>query len=103
MYFFQVVRASPDHHIKWCVATRPPLTGGDNTAGASFEEVVASLLADLHMAPDTFPKTIVFTKLKWCGLGHEMAIRPPHNSIDVQEKVAQYHAPCSSQVSYKAL
>ena len=52
------------------------------------------------MKREAFPKTVVYTKLKWCGYAHEMALRPDMdgNSSNIDAFIAQYHQPCTKQV-----
>ena len=72
---YNVMAVSPDRpNIKFVVRRRPPRSGGCRTA----EEALMPLYCPLFMKldPDNYPKTIVFAKLKWCGYGHEEAMRP---------------------------
>ena len=103
-FAFQTVRASPDRtNITLNVHQRLPQTGGDNTAASSHEAVLSPLIDDLHVDVNSFPKTIIFSKLKWCGEGHELALRPKPNGLsvasEVSNSVAQFHAPCTKLVS----
>ncbi|CAG2248251.1 unnamed protein product [Mytilus edulis] len=43
-----------------------------NTAEESFKQVMEPLLRSLCDDADNFPKTIVYSKLKWCGNGYNM-------------------------------
>ena len=97
----KVVSASPDRpNIKFVVKRRPPLSGGNNTSENSVDSVVRPLINELQANPEAFEKTVVFSKIKWCGYCHEEAIRPTPEGYDfgLEQYVAQYHAPCTSKV-----
>ena len=98
---YNVVAVSPDRpNIKLVVKRRPPRSGGCRTAEEAFDAIVLPIFHGLGVDPDTYPKTIVFAKLKWCGYGHEEAMRPFRDGKPtvVGKHVAQFHAPCTSQV-----
>ena len=59
-----VVSLSPDRpNIKLSVQNRPPSTGGENTAEAVYNAVLKDLVEELRADPDSFPRTVVYTKL----------------------------------------
>ena len=74
---------------------RDPSTGATHTAEDSVVKILEPIVKELHDQTASFPRTIVFCPLKWCGFGHELAIR---NRTDIQHIVAQFHAPCTDKV-----
>ena len=54
------------------------------------------------MDAKNFPKTVVYAKLKWCGVGYEMVYREAtrnSNQEGIIKAVSQYHAHCIEEVS----
>lgn len=59
------------------------------------------LLRSLCDDADNFPKTIVYSKLKWCGNGYNMVCQEAAKESDpnaVIQRVSQYHSACTDQV-----
>ncbi len=79
-----------------------PTSGGENSAEESYISVLEPLLQELIKEKEGFLKTIVYTKLKWCGFAYEYFYRCMLNntSIDIS-MVSQYHAPCKDEVSLR--
>ena len=60
-----VVSLSPDRpNIKVSVKNRPPTTGGENSAEASYNSVLKGLMEELRADPDSFARTVVYMKLR---------------------------------------
>ncbi len=98
----QVICTSIDRpNITLEVKCRLPSTG-KTSVEERFHAIFHPLLQELKSSPETFPKTVVYTKLKWCGYGHELAVREETDGSPsrIQHLVAQFHKPCTSQVSY---
>jgi superfamily II DNA helicase RecQ len=97
-----VIDANMDRpNIKIHVMKRPPSAGGKNTVEASYNSIIQPLVNELREKKDSFPKTIVYSKLKWCGYGQEVTERPPTDNPDaesISSFVAQYHSPCTAGV-----
>jgi len=78
------------------------VSSGQVSVEDSFDAVIVPLLNELRLKREEFPKTIVFTKLKWCGYAHNLALRPTEGGVEdatsIEKFVAQFHAPCTSQV-----
>ena len=97
-----VIAASVDRqNIELSVENRPATTGTGHTVQQSYDYVILPILEELKLKKETFPKTIVYTKLFWCGYGHEMAMRPSRDGTpsSVGHLVSQYHMPCTTQVN----
>lgn len=102
---FDTVEASPDRpNIMYVVKSRLPSTGGRSVED-SYKEILQPIFEGLK---DTlfYPKTVVYTKLKWCGYAHQLAsliLGPQLKHFDEDGKfsasVAQYHAPQTAKVS----
>ncbi|CAG2246678.1 unnamed protein product [Mytilus edulis] len=73
MKSFTTISACVDRpNVKITIIKRLPSAGGKNTAEESFKQVMEPLLRSLCDDADNFPKTIVYSKLKWCGNGYNM-------------------------------
>ncbi|CAG2234391.1 recQ [Mytilus edulis] len=59
-------------NIKLIVQKRLPLTGGKTTAEGSYQDVLNPYIEELCSQIWNVPKTIVYSKLKWCGVGYDM-------------------------------
>ena len=92
-------------NIKLCLRKRKPHAGGENTSESSVIDVLSSIAEELVMEKLNFPKTIIYSKLNWCGFGYEYVLRcllkeskrtgqPLNRSL-----VSQFHAPCTEDVS----
>jgi len=48
-----------------------------------------------------YPKTIIYSQLKFCGLGYSLMERNgAHELADGTRIAAQYHSPCTDKVLY---
>ena len=86
-------------NIKLEVNKRPPVSGGSRTAVDSYDFIFTALIAELREKLESFPETIIYSKLKWCGYGFEEVTRPlvdeEYDSTFLHQFVAQYHSPCT--------
>ena len=72
----------------------------DNTAEDTYKTVLQPLLEELKLKVYSFPKTIVYTKLKLCGFAYEFFSQNLADSDDADiSMISQYHAPCKEEVS----
>lgn len=62
-------------NIKFKVTKRTASTGGYYTAEESFERTLKPLISELCFNFQTFERTIVYTKLKYCAMGFELVRR----------------------------
>ena len=88
-------------NIKYSVRKRPPNSGVGNTAEKSYTAIVAPLLNELREKKMGFPKTVMYTSLKWCGFANELGIKvlgDGHLSSTGVEEIAQFHAPMLPEV-----
>lgn len=102
MKHYAVVTASVDRaNIKIIVRKRKPTIGSKLPIEESYESIYRPLFEELDEKKLAFPKTVIYTKLKWCGHGHEMAARSKMDGSDstIGQYVAQFHKPCTSQVT----
>ncbi|KAH3694233.1 hypothetical protein DPMN_081673 [Dreissena polymorpha] len=65
-------------NIKFEVKRRPSVTSGTNVE-KTYDFIFGDVLKELNEKLDNYPKTTIYTKLKWCGYGYEEVTRP---SID---------------------
>ena len=97
-----VISSSVDRrNVKIIVKRRLPITGAATTTLESFEDVLAPYIRQLCDDPNSLAKTIVYSKLKWCGAGYEMAYREAikcEGAESIMSAVSQYHAPCTDEV-----
>ena len=88
------------NNIKLNVYRRQPTTNTQE----SFETTIGPLIEKFRAEKDHFPKTVVYSKLKWCASGYQMALMPMSDgaplSGDLKEMVFQYHASCTEQVCF---
>lgn len=86
-----IIQSDPDRTgLYMCVETRLASTG-KHSVKESYEKVLMPLLTELEEDPGSFPKTVVYMALGWCGQAHRLALEVlPAN---LQIKVAQYHSP----------
>ena len=68
------------------------------TVEESFDSIFQPLVKELKEKGASFPKTVVYTKLNWCGYDREAAVRDCKD-IETMRSVAQYHSPCTKEVS----
>ena len=66
------------------------------TIQQSYEEVMWPLIQELARNKTSFPKTIVYAKLKWVGYCDEMTGLPEVD--EAKQHSSQYHAPMSEEV-----
>ena len=93
------ISASCDRpNIKLEVKKRAPNAGGENNAQASVFQILEPLADELIQCGPDFPKTIIFTKLKWCGHGYEFVRRKLSKAKANIKLVSQYHASCLPEV-----
>ena len=87
-------------NIKLVVKQRLSSTGR-KTVEQSFEAIFSPYIRDLKSKKETFAKTVIYSDLKWCGFGHELAVRKEVDGSDaeVSHLVKQYHKPCTTQVN----
>ncbi|CAG2200851.1 recQ [Mytilus edulis] len=88
-------------NIKLIVQKRLPLTGGKTTAEGSYQDVLNPYIEELCSQIWNVPKTIVYSKLKWCGVGYDMvsqAARLEDNTDEILSAVSQFHAPCTDEM-----
>ncbi|CAC5410858.1 unnamed protein product [Mytilus coruscus] len=88
-------------NIKIIVKKRLPLTGGKTTAEGSFHDVLNPYIEELCSEIGNVPKTIIYSKLKWCGIGYDMvsqAARLVNNTQEILSAVSQFHAPCTDEI-----
>ena len=65
-------------------------------------ELIESIVKDLCETQQDYPKTIIYSNLKTCGIGYEAVKREAlkHNNTDeIMECVSQYHSPSTEKVS----
>lgn len=85
------------------LARSPNTRGADHSVVNSYTQVFAPILDELKEKKSAFPKTIVYTALKWCGFGNELGVKVltdgTVSSCGVAE-IAQFHAPLPATVVY---
>jgi hypothetical protein len=67
----------------------------------AYDSVFQPLIPKLRKDRSGFPRTIVYSKLKWCSYGYEETVRPTENGErdhDIERCVAQFHSPCTPEV-----
>ena len=96
-----IVGETDRSNIKLSVSRRQSHTGRERTAESSYTAVFMPLIKELKTLKDFYPKTVVYTSLKWCGFGNELGVRYLSDgrveSTGVPS-ISQYHAPLSSEV-----
>ncbi len=65
----------------------------------AYQSCFMPFLEELKMLGNTFPKTVIFTGLKWCGYGHQLARSVLFDQQHLVEAVNQYHAHLPSSVN----
>ncbi|XP_053383956.1 uncharacterized protein LOC123534117 [Mercenaria mercenaria] len=91
MHDTKVISASPDRtNVFLEVKKRPPSSGGEYSAEESVFSCVDPLFKSLTQEETNFPKTVIYTQLKWCGILHN---RAKYNFGT--QYVKQYHSPQS--------
>ena len=87
-------------NIKYIVKVRPPQTGRNRSAEQSYNAVFLPYLNELKVNED-FKKTVIYTGLKWCGVGSEIGVQvltDGNTSSEVVKEIAQFHAPLTAKV-----
>jgi superfamily II DNA helicase RecQ len=98
-----VTLSSDRENIKYICNRRSSHCGGDNTAESSYASVFIVFLNELKEKKMSFPKTIIYTGLKWCGFGHQMAcqlLTSASQQFLKMDLVTQYHAHLPDQVRF---
>ena len=67
---------------------RNPNCGLQCTVEESFDTNFQPLVQELLEQGASFPKSVVYTKLKWCGYGHEAAVKDCSDE-KIMRRVAQ--------------
>ncbi|CAG2201580.1 unnamed protein product [Mytilus edulis] len=84
-------------NIKLTCKKRPVQNSTD-----SHGSVLMPIIKELKEKQDRFPKTVIYSKLKWCAAGYQLAMLPENNGTPVDETmktlVSQYHAPSTDQL-----
>ena len=99
-----VVSMNPDRtNIRYTCCRRPSYCGGDSSAEQSYAACFNPIIGSLKNQGFDFPKTIIYTGLKWCGYGHQLACQQLRVHYDQRyyevESVSQYHAHLPAEVS----
>lgn len=97
----QIITSPTDRpNIKYLVKRR--LSRG-STVEVSYSAIFTPLLEELKSQQLQFPKTIVYSGLKWCGYGHELGLKVMSESecasSGVSKRLAQFHAPLLPEVT----
>lgn len=91
---WQLVCTTVDRpNIYMSVKRRNPSTGSKHTAEESFLDIIEPLLAELAERKMAFTKTVVYSKLQWCGMAYEAAFIKGLASY-----TSMYHAQCTNEV-----
>ena len=68
---------------------------------AVYEKVMSRTFNDFENENINYPKTIIYSQLKFCGLGYSLVERNgAHELADGTRIAAQYHSPCTDKVIY---
>ncbi len=95
----KVVRTGVNRaNIFLSVKRKEPSTGRKYSAEDSFLNVFLPLLDELRSAGGSFPKTVFYSKLLWCGIAYEQSV-----VAELSEHVAMYHAMCTNEVMITAI
>ena len=104
---YETVNASPDRPNIMFVVDKRQATTGSADAEISYKDILTPLFHDLSSVGVSYPRTIVYVKLKWCGYAHELASKILGDKLkhytdgQMCASVAQYHAPQLQEVSSK--
>ena len=86
-------------NIKYMVKRRPSHAGKGHTVEDSYTSVFAPLMEELKVQRQNFPKTVVYSMLKWCGFGNELGVKIlSDGTLSRMTEIQQYHAPLPSEV-----
>lgn len=95
MRSYAVVKTSVNRaNIFLSVMRRDTAETAKMTSSDAFIAALQPLFNELGEKLDAFPRTIVYAKLDWCGLGFEHVDR----IMDLGHLAARYHAQCTDQV-----
>jgi hypothetical protein len=86
------------NNIKYIVHRRPSFVGSGGVDN-SYHTCIVPFVDELRMLGRSFPKTVIFTGLKWCGFGHQLARCTLGDNQELLGSVNQYHAHLPSSVS----
>ncbi|XP_065933778.1 uncharacterized protein [Magallana gigas] len=85
-------------NIKMTIQERPSSTGGNNRVQSAYDYIFKPVFINLLMNMNSFPLTIIYSKLKWCAYGYDLAKRilkeEMYNGTPCPENscVVQYHS-----------
>lgn len=85
-------------NIKIIIRERPPSTGGNNKVEFAYDYIYKPVFLDLLMNADSFPLTIIYSKLKWCAYSYDLAKRILKDDMYLgtpcpeNSRVVQYHS-----------
>ena len=86
------------NNIKIEVERKPKDSRGSQ---AVYEKVMSRTFNDFENENINYPKTIIYSQLKFCGLGYSLVERNgAHELADGTRIAAQYHSPCTDKVIY---
>ncbi len=85
-------------NIKYSCLRRLSHSGADSTVESSYASCFRLFADELRNKGQAFPKTIIYTGLKWCGFGHQLVNQTLTESLRVVVAVNQYHAHLPNQV-----
>jgi ATP-dependent helicase YprA (DUF1998 family) len=87
-------------NIKYICERRLPNSGSGRNTDDSYTACFLPFIEELaHMS--YYPKTVIFTGLKWCGFAHHLAcqvLRTDQQPLHFVECVTQYHAHLTASV-----
>ena len=101
MHHPDIISASIDRpNIFIQVFKRPSSTGGSSSVQQSYDALLDPIINGLKIQQQLYPKTVVYSKLHWCGYGHERAVRVERDGSPslAAGLVAQFHKPCTTEV-----
>jgi superfamily II DNA helicase RecQ len=100
-----VVATSGDRpNIRYTCDRRPSHSGASNTAESSYSSSFLPFIQELCTKGHAFPKTVIYTALKWCGFGHQLAYQlliGDQMQVQSTAEVTQYHAHLPNQVGFR--
>ena len=97
----RVISSTPDRaNITLTVQRRPYPVANLRTVEEIYDYVFHPLIEELLIKGSSFSKTVVYTKLKWCGYGHNLTLRPNLSGQQIpRQQVSQFHSTCTKEVS----
>ena len=90
-------------NIKYSIVRRESNYAGVET---SYTALFLPLMDELKCKGDDFPKTVIYTNLRWCGFANEIGVKTLSSgevTLAGVPQIAQYHAPLSQQVCFSFL